>query len=91
MFFLVAYDISDDRRLREIAKLMEAYGKRVQRSVFECSLSKQQIVGLIHESKMRMNRLEDKVQIYQLCRDCRDRFSLHSAAELSRDPDVWIC
>ena len=63
MFYLVAYDISDDKRLREVAKLMEAYGKRVQRSVFECSLSKQRLADLVHVSKMRMNRLEDKVQI----------------------------
>jgi CRISPR-associated protein Cas2 len=91
MFFLIAYDICDDKRLREVAKLMEAYGKRVQRSVFECSLSKQRLAALVHESKIRMNRLEDKLQIYKLCQDCRERFSLHSDAELSPDPEVWIC
>ncbi len=90
MFFLVAYDICDDRRLREVAKVMKAYGHRVQRSVFECSLSTQRLAALVHDAKMRMNRLEDKVQIYKLCQDCRDRFSLHSDVELSADPDVWI-
>jgi CRISPR-associated protein Cas2 len=91
MLYLVAYDIADDRRLREVAKMMEAYGNRVQRSVFECSLSRSQLAGLIHDSKMRMNKLEDKLQIYKLCEDCRERFSRHTDAEISRDPDVWIC
>jgi CRISPR-associated protein Cas2 len=83
MFFLVAYDIADDKRLREVAKMMEGYGKRVQRSVFECSLSKSQLADLIHSSKMRMNRLEDKLQIYKLCE--------HLNSELTGDPEVWIC
>ena len=90
MLYLVAYDICDDKRLRQIAKMMEAYGTRVQRSVFECSLSKQRLADLVHDSRMRMKKLEDKVQIYKLCRDCRDRFTLHSEAGLTRDPDVWI-
>ena len=37
--YLVAYDIRDDRRLRNIATCMEGYGTRVQYSVFVCDLS----------------------------------------------------
>lgn len=36
---LIAYDIADDRRLRRVAKVMEAYGERLQYSVFLCDLS----------------------------------------------------
>jgi CRISPR-associated protein Cas2 len=33
--WLVLYDICDPKRLREIEKIVAAYGERVQRSVFE--------------------------------------------------------
>jgi CRISPR-associated protein Cas2 len=38
MLTVVAYDITDQRRLRQIAKICEDYGVRVQYSVFECRL-----------------------------------------------------
>jgi CRISPR-associated protein Cas2 len=40
--YLVAYDIRDDRRLRQIASCMEGYGERIQYSVFVCDLSDQE-------------------------------------------------
>ena len=38
MFYLVCYDIVSDRRRNKVSKLLEAYGLRVQKSVFECVL-----------------------------------------------------
>jgi CRISPR-associated protein Cas2 len=37
--YLIAYDISDPRRLRRVIKVMESYGQRLQYSVFLCDLS----------------------------------------------------
>ncbi|WP_166355291.1 CRISPR-associated endonuclease Cas2 [Phytoactinopolyspora limicola] len=37
--YLIAYDISDPKRLRRVIKVMEAYGQRLQYSVFLCDLS----------------------------------------------------
>jgi len=44
MEVLVAYDVATEdsagrRRLRRVAQACEAYGQRVQKSVFECVLS----------------------------------------------------
>jgi len=38
MLSIVAYDISDAKRLARVAKLCEDYGVRVQYSIFECRL-----------------------------------------------------
>jgi len=38
MLTIVAYDISDARRLARVARLCEDYGVRVQYSLFECRL-----------------------------------------------------
>ncbi|WP_137723581.1 CRISPR-associated endonuclease Cas2 [Prescottella subtropica] len=37
--YLIAYDIRDPKRLRRVCKVMEAYGVRIQYSVFLCDLS----------------------------------------------------
>ena len=46
MLHLIAYDISDARRLRKIARLCEDYGVRVEKSVFECNLDHGMFVEL---------------------------------------------
>lgn len=37
--YLLCYDVRDDRRLRRTAKVAEAWGYRLQYSVFVCDLS----------------------------------------------------
>ena len=51
MRVVVSYDISDDKRRRMVAKLLEGYGYRVQYSVFECDLSLKQLQKLRRELK----------------------------------------
>jgi CRISPR-associated protein Cas2 len=41
MLTLVAYDITDDKRLHKVAKTCEDFGVRVQYSVFECRLDEE--------------------------------------------------
>jgi CRISPR-associated protein Cas2 len=42
--FLIAYDISDETRLRRVFKLMKGYGTRLQYSVFLCDLSRMEFL-----------------------------------------------
>ncbi|GAC85680.1 CRISPR-associated endonuclease Cas2 [Gordonia paraffinivorans] len=42
--YLIAYDIADPARLRRVCRVMEAYGQRLQYSVFLCDLSKLELV-----------------------------------------------
>ena len=42
--FLIAYDISDPKRLRRVCKTMEEYGDRLQYSVFICDLSRAELI-----------------------------------------------
>ena len=38
MLHLIAYDITNDRRLRRVASICEDFGCRIEKSVFECDL-----------------------------------------------------
>lgn len=54
MKYLVSYDIEEDRERLQISKVLEGFGRRVQKSVFECPLTK----GRKHELEKRLAGLE---------------------------------
>jgi CRISPR-associated protein Cas2 len=45
--YIVAYDISDQKRWRRVFRLMKGYGEWVQLSVFQCRLTSRQHAELI--------------------------------------------
>ncbi len=70
MRILVSYDISNDKRRRKVAIIMEGHGYRVQYSVFECSLSKKQYQKLKQELRPYVKRGEmDSIRFYPLPAD----------------------
>lgn len=78
MEVLVTYDVATDtkvgrRRLRRVAKLCEAYGQRVQKSVFECTLDAAQLEVLKHRLVKEIEPEEDSLRIYRL-REPREKF-----------------
>jgi CRISPR-associated protein Cas2 len=71
MDMLVAYDVSTEttegkRRLRKVAEACLAYGQRVQKSVFECSLNEMQFEKLRHRLLQCISEQEDSLRIYRL-------------------------
>lgn len=64
--YLVAYDIRDDRRLRQVATCMEGYGDRLQYSVFICDLSAQELITMRTDLEDRMKPSEDSVVVIDL-------------------------
>ena len=71
MDILVTYDVSTEtnegkRRLRKVAEACLAYGQRVQKSVFECSLNEMQLEHLKDRLLGCMNEKEDSLRIYRL-------------------------
>lgn len=73
MVVVVAYDIVDSRRLRRIAKIMEDYGNRVQRSIFEVSLSPKSFLVMVRRIKRELDLSLDGVKFFPLCGECDKR------------------
>ena len=74
MRILVSYDISNDKRRRHVAKIMEGYGYRVQYSVFECDLDANKLAELQKRLTPLVHAKEwESVRIYPLTLDCADR------------------
>lgn len=68
LFYVVVYDITDDKRRKKIADLLEGYGSRVQYSVFECVLNKRQYKQLCSRLQKTIKLDEDSIRIYPITR-----------------------
>jgi len=71
MLVLVVYDIQTvspegKHRLRQVAKVCEAVGRRVQNSVFECLLDASQLRSFQDRLGKLIDRKTDSVRYYNL-------------------------
>lgn len=70
-FYLICYDIVDDSRRVKVAHILEAYGLRVQKSVFEAVLSQIQYEKLQQRLSELLDEGEDQLRFYPLSEHCR--------------------
>jgi CRISPR-associated protein Cas2 len=75
-YFLILYDIKDNKRRRLLFKLLKAYGGSYQYSVFEARLKSQQLVRLKREIEKLTKADEDRVAIVEICENCRPKAQL---------------
>jgi len=59
--YIVAYDISDPKRLRRVYKTMQGYGEHLQLSVFRCELNKTELVELRAKLSKTVHHDQDQV------------------------------
>ncbi|GGG18967.1 CRISPR-associated endonuclease Cas2 [Paenibacillus abyssi] len=71
MLVLVTYDVSTSssegqRRLRQVSKVCQSYGQRVQNSVFECVVDAAQFTVLKLKLLDIIDQEQDSLRFYQL-------------------------
>lgn len=67
---MIAYDIPDDRRRTKVHQILLGFGKWTQYSLFECFLSRQELVLLQAKLAEHLEAREDSVRFYPLCATC---------------------
>lgn len=71
MFYLVCFDVSDDRTRYRIVKVLKGFGQRVQKSVFECpELTEKKFLKLKDHIEGLIDFTTDSVRYYRQCRGC---------------------
>ena len=90
MFWVVSYDIPNDKRRRNVSKVLEGYGRRVQYSVFECELNEEKIKKLETLLLREIDKQEDDIRFYPLNRADLERVRLLGRAELARERGYYI-
>ncbi|MDG7036197.1 MAG: CRISPR-associated endonuclease Cas2 [Nitrososphaerota archaeon] len=89
--YLVAYDISDSKRLRMMYNLMCGYGDPLQFSVFLCELSGKEKVLMATDIISTINKLADSVLLVNLGNSQKDKaieFIGHRKQTLERKPVI---
>ena len=89
-FWVISYDIKDDRRRTHIAKRLKDYGTRVQYSVFECILPDDKFQELIRRLKRFVKEEEDSIRFYRICEDCQRKIFIYGKGEITEDEEVYI-
>ena len=68
--YVIAYDIPDDKRRTKVHKILLGYGKWTQYSLFECFLTRRQLVLLRSKLSEYLVETKDSVRFYSLCATC---------------------
>jgi CRISPR-associated protein Cas2 len=64
--YIVTYDVCNPKRLRKAFNTCKAYGTHLQLSVFECDLSKTDLVKLKYDLNEIIHATEDQVLFVEL-------------------------
>lgn len=83
-WWLVCYDVRDDKRLRQTAKHMEGYGERLQYSIFRCWLTPREMERLRWELTQMLEPVDD-VMLIPLCPRCHQGIRITHA--VTKRPD----
>ena len=90
MLVLITYDIPDNRRRTKLATFLEGYGRRVQRSVFECFLTQSEMQDLHQRITCRVKAEEDSVRFYWLTPQSVDKSLVIGGDPPTPPPTVYI-
>jgi CRISPR-associated protein Cas2 len=80
MWHLIAYDVREPKRLRRVAQKLEAYGTRVQYSIFRCRLDRPMLEKLRWELAEIM-KPEDSLLVMPICSQCASKVPIHSTGD----------
>ena len=91
MLTLVAYDITDPKRLHRVANLCEDWGVRVQYSVFECRLEADAFDRFWAELSDEIDPTEDRIVAYKICLNCARDIRSAGTMVLSEKVVAYVC
>jgi len=89
MFYIVSYDMPDDKKRLKMANTLLDFGTRVQYSVFECIMDDKLIKKMMAKISKIISE-EDSVRIYGLCAKCEKVITVLGRGDLTKDQDVFI-
>lgn len=84
MIYMICYDITDPKRLRKTAQILEKSGLRVQKSFFQCDIDEKKKDLLVKQVVKVLNLKKDYFYVYPLCEDCSQKAIQEGTGNLIR-------
>lgn len=89
--YVISYDITSDKIRNKVASELTNYGKRVQYSVFECTLTDARFQQLYKKLLNLCCKSEaDSIRIYTLCENCTRKIVTMGLCKEKKDTDSVI-
>ncbi len=85
--YLIAYDITDNRRLNRVRDFLKGYSTGGQKSVYECFLTDGEVNSVASKLRMFIEPEYDRVHIFPL--DGRSRTHTLGIAAQPKDPSFF--
>ena len=89
-FYVVVYDISNDKRRTKLHNALRNFGSPVQYSVFECILEKTEYNQLKQSVRKIIRPRLDHIRYYTICGACRDKIEIIGRTEIVSEKDVIV-
>lgn len=91
MKYLITYDIENNKRRKKVSDELEAYGYRVNFSVFECELNKTKMKNLVKKFEELIDKKKDSLRFYHVCENCVPKsFELCNREEIFEKREYFI-
>ncbi|MCB0044312.1 MAG: CRISPR-associated endonuclease Cas2 [Caldilineaceae bacterium] len=88
-FYVIAYDISSDRRRTKVHKVLSGFGRWSQFSLFECYLTEKEYLRLRELLDRHLEMAQDSVRFYPLCSACHARVETVGSPK-PEEPDLYL-
>ena len=83
--YVVAYDIPDDKRRTQVHKVLKGFGTWTEYSLFECFLTKKELLQMRDKLDKHLNSQKDRVRIYTICNSCLGKVETVGIPEPNED------
>ena len=88
-FYVIAYDISSDKRRTKVHKILSGYGHWTQFSLFECYLTEKEYLRLRSVLDRHIEEKHDTVRFYPLCNACQKKVET-VGSPLPTEPEMFL-
>lgn len=85
--YIIAYDISNDKRLNRVRNFLKGYSTGNQKSVYECFLTEGELKEIIEELNLLIDESCDRIHIFQF--DFRRKIQVLGIGLPPKDPSYF--
>lgn len=93
MIIILSYDITETPKRNKIIRILRAYGKRVQKSVFECDITEKEKLDIFSKIVKIMGERKnnnDSVRFYKICDKCLTQTKIIGKGKIEKRPEYLI-
>lgn len=87
--YVIAYDISSNRRRTKVHNILSGFGHWTQYSLFECYLDEKKYLMLRQMLDRHLNHERDSVRFYPLCAACIGRVET-VGSDAPCEPELFV-